>query len=167
MVHLDSERCHIQCLYAAGTLAKMVEEGEGCNIGVKLLRIAEVTNPCVVHNSLNEVLDATLSGPISFVVLNQGGPGGLGANAVNARSFHVDCRVIARRTGGWVYKGSAVVVKVPVCAGNESPEVVDAIDAVIGGLEKDRQDGVREMDKIVVIGLSIDEEEEHFGCCKG
>jgi hypothetical protein len=49
----------------------------------------------------------------------------------------------------------------------ESPEVVDAADAVIGGLEKDRQDGVGETDKILVGGLSIDGEEERLGCCEG
>jgi hypothetical protein len=31
-----------------------------------------------------------------------------------------------------------------------SPQVVDAVDAVVGRLEKDRQDGVEEADKIVV-----------------
>jgi hypothetical protein len=105
-------------------LAKIVKEGEGCNIGVERLGIAEVTNPCVIHNSLNEFLDATLSSIISLVDLNQGGPGGFGTNAVNARSFRIDCQVIARRMGGWVYKGSAIGVKIPVHAGNESPEVV-------------------------------------------
>ncbi len=44
---------------------------------------------------------------------------------------------------------------------------MDAIDTVVGGLEKDRQDGIGEMDKIVVQVLSIDGEEERFGCCKG
>jgi hypothetical protein len=32
--------------------------------------------------------------------------------------------------GGWAYKGSVLVVKVPVHVGNESPEVVDAADVV-------------------------------------
>ncbi len=59
------------------------------------------------------------------------------------------------------------MVEVPVRTGNKSPEVVAAIDAVLGGLEKDRQDGVGETDKIVVGGLSIDGEEERLGCCKG
>jgi hypothetical protein len=145
----------------------MVKEGKGCNIRVECLGIAKVTNPRVVHNSLDEDLDAMLSGLISLVVLNHGGPGSFGANAVDARSFHADVRVIARRTGGWAYKGSAIVVKIPVHAGNESPEVVDTIDAVVGGLEKDRQDGVGEMDKIIVGGLSINGEEERLGCCEG
>ncbi len=58
-------------------------------------------------------------------------------------------------------------MKIPVHAGNESPEVVNAADVVVGGLENDRQDGVGETDKIVVRGLSINGEEEHLGCCKG
>jgi hypothetical protein len=43
---------------------------------------------------------------------------------------------------GWAYKGSAVVVEIAIRAGNEAPKVVDAADAVLGGLEKDWQDGV-------------------------
>ncbi len=58
-------------------------------------------------------------------------------------------------------------MKIPIRTGNESPEVVDAVDAIVGGLEKDGQDGVGEMDKIVIGGLSINGEEEHLGCCKG
>jgi hypothetical protein len=136
----------------------MVKDGKGCNVGVKRLGIAEVANPRFVHNSLNEDFDAALSGLGSLLVLNQGSPGSFGANAVDARSFRVDCRVIACQTSGWAYKGSAVVVKIPIRAGNESPEVADAIDAVKGGLEKDRQDGIRKTDKIVIGGLSINEE---------
>jgi hypothetical protein len=68
-------------------------------------------NPCVVDNSLNEHLDATLSGIISLVVLSHGSPGGFGANAVSSRSFCVDVWVKARRTGGWAYEGIAVVMK--------------------------------------------------------
>jgi hypothetical protein len=67
--------------------------------------------------------------------------------------------------GGRAYKGSAVVVEISIRAGNEAPQVVDAIDPVVGGLEKDWQDG--EMDKIVVGGLSINGEEQRLGCCKG
>jgi hypothetical protein len=59
-------------------------------------------------------------------------------NAVNARSFFVDSRVIAGQTGGWAYKGSAIMVKKPICACSKSPEVLDAVDTVVGGLEKDR-----------------------------
>jgi hypothetical protein len=73
-----------------------------------------------------------LSGLISLVVLNHGNPGGFGANTIDARIFRIDVWVVACRTGGWVYKGSAVVMKIPVCTGNESPEVMDTIDTVIG-----------------------------------
>ncbi len=48
------------------------------------------------------------------------------------------------------------MVEIAICAGNKAPQVVDAIDVVVGGLQKDRQDGIKEMDKIVVGGLSID-----------
>jgi hypothetical protein len=145
----------------------MVEEGEGCIIWVEHLRITKVANPRILHNSLDEDLDTALSGLKSLVVLDLGSPGGFGANAVDARSFCVDCRVIACGAGGWAYKGSIVVMEVPVLVGNESPEVVDAVDVVVGGLEKNRQDGIGETDKNIVRGLSIDWEEESLGCCKG
>jgi hypothetical protein len=63
-------------------------------------------------------------------------------NVVNTRSFRVDHRVVTGQTGGWVYKGSTIVVEIAIRADNEAPQVVDAIDAVVGGLEKDWQDGV-------------------------
>jgi hypothetical protein len=84
-----------------------------------------------------------------------------------ATHFRIDVWVIAHQTGGWAYKGSAVVMKIPFGTGNESPEIVDAIDVVVGGLEKDMQYCVGEMDKIVVGGLSINGEEECLGCCEG
>ncbi len=59
------------------------------------------------------------------------------------------------------------MVKIAIHAGNKSPQVVDAIDMIVGGFRKDRQDGVGEMDEIIVGGLSIDGEEERLGCCKG
>jgi hypothetical protein len=59
------------------------------------------------------------------------------------------------------------VTKIPVCAGNKSPEVVNTMDVVVGGLEKDREYGIGEMDEIVVGGLSINGEEECLGCCEG
>ncbi len=62
---------------------------------------------------------------------------------------------------------SSVVMKIPIRAGNKSPEVVDAIGAVVGGLEKDRLYGIGETDKIIIRGLFIDGEEELLGCCKG
>ncbi len=48
------------------------------------------------------------------------------------------------------------MAKIENCAGNKAPQVVDTVDAVVGGLEKDRQDGVGETNKILVGGLSID-----------
>ncbi len=123
-------------------LANMVEDVEGCNIGVKRLEIAKVANPRVVYNSLDKNLDAMLSGLASLVVLKQGGPGSFRANAVDARSFCGDRRVITGQTGGWAYEGSAVMVEIAIRTGNKAPQVVDTIDMVIGCLEKDRQDGI-------------------------
>ncbi len=40
-----------------------------------------------------------------------------------------------------VYEGSAIVVDIAIRTGNESPEVVDAVDAVVGGLEWRQRDG--------------------------
>jgi hypothetical protein len=77
-------------------LTKMVEDGEGCNVGIECLGIAEVTNPRFVHYRLDEYLDAVLSSLVSLIVLKLSSPGGFGANAVNMRSFYVDCRVIAQ-----------------------------------------------------------------------
>jgi hypothetical protein len=145
----------------------MVEEGKGCNVRVKSPWIAKVVNLRVFHNSLNEDLDAKLSGLISLVVLDLGGPGGSGANMVSARSFCIDCWVVACQTGGSAHEGSAIVVKVPVRDGNESPEVVDTVDAVVGRLEKNGRNGIGETNEIIIGGLSLDGEEERLGCCKG
>ncbi len=123
-------------------LMKMVEDVECCNVRVKRLGMAKVTNPHVVYNSLNENLDAALSGLVSLIVLNPGGPGSLGANAVDERSFPGDCRVVTGQTGGWAYKGSTVMVEIAIRADNKAPQVVDAVDAVIDCLEKDWQDGI-------------------------
>jgi hypothetical protein len=120
----------------------MVEDVKGCNFGVKCLEITKVVNPRVVYNSLDENLDAAISGLVPLVVLKLGSPGGFDANAVDARSFCGDCRVVTGRTGGWAYKGSAVMVEIAIRTGNKAPQVVDAVDAVVGHLEKDRQDGV-------------------------
>ncbi len=123
-------------------LAKMVEDVKGCNIGEKCLGIAKVVNRHVVYNSLDKNLDTALSGLVGLVVLKQGSPGGFGANAVDGRSFHGDCRVLTDWAGGWAYKGSAVMVEIAIRAGNKAPQVVDTIDVVVGCLEKDRQDGI-------------------------
>ncbi len=120
----------------------MVEDVKGFNVGVKCLRIANFANPRVVDNSLNEDLDTMLSSLVSHLVLNQGGPGGFGTNAIDARSFCGDCRVVTCRTGGWAYEGSAVVMEIAIRTGNKAPQVVDAIDVVVGCLEKDWQDGI-------------------------
>ena len=45
---------------------EMVEEGEGCYIGIKFPGISKVTKSRVCHNSLIEDLDAKLSGLISL-----------------------------------------------------------------------------------------------------
>jgi hypothetical protein len=63
-------------------------------------------------------------------------------DTVYARSFRVDHRVVTGRTGGWAYEWSPIVVEIAIRAGNKAPQVVDTVDAVVGGLEKDRQDGV-------------------------
>ncbi len=47
----------------------MVEDGKGCYVGVKCLGIAKVANPHFIYNSLNEDLDAMLSGLVGLVVL--------------------------------------------------------------------------------------------------
>ncbi len=62
--------------------------------------------------------------------------------AVDTRSFHIDCRVVTGQMGGWAYKKSAVVVEIAIHAGNKAPQVVVAVDTVVGGREKDWQDGV-------------------------
>jgi hypothetical protein len=120
----------------------MVEDGEGCYIELKRLGIAKVANPNVIYYGLNEDLYAVLSSLVCLIVLESSIPGSFCASAVNARSFCDDCRVVTGRTGGWSYKGSAVVVEIAIHAGNKAPQVVDAVDAVMGGLDKDWQDGV-------------------------
>ncbi len=47
----------------------MVKDGEGCDVGVERLGIAEIVNPRVVYYGLNEELDAALSGLVGLVVL--------------------------------------------------------------------------------------------------
>ncbi len=50
-------------------LAKMVEDGKDCYVGVKRLVIAKVANPRVVYYGLNEDLDAVLSSLVGLIVL--------------------------------------------------------------------------------------------------
>ncbi len=59
------------------------------------------------------------------------------------------------------------MVEIAIRTVNKAPQVLEAVDAVVGSLEKDRQDGIGETDEIVVGELSIDGEEERVGCCKG
>jgi hypothetical protein len=66
-----------------------------------------------------------------------------------------------------VYKGSAVMMEIAISAGNKALQVVDAINAIVGDLEKEWQNGIGEKDEIIVGGLSINGEEEHLGCCEG
>jgi hypothetical protein len=47
------------------------------------------------------------------------------------------------------------VVEITIRAGNKAPQVVDPVDVVVGGLEKDWWDGIWETDKIVIGGMSI------------
>jgi hypothetical protein len=120
----------------------MVKDGKGCYVGVERFGIAKVPNSRVIYYGLDEELDATLSGLVGPVILDYSSPSSFSANMVDTRSFRVDCRVIAGWMGGWAYKGSAVVVDMVICTGNKAPQVVDAVDRVVGGLEKDRQDGI-------------------------
>jgi hypothetical protein len=146
----------------------MVKEDKGCNIGVERFEMAEVTNPRVHHSSLDEDLDVALSSLISLIVLDLGGPSShFSMDAFNTRGFRIDVWVIAHRMGNWMFKESAVMVEVPVHVGSKSPEVVDAIDVVVCGFQKDWGDGIRATEEIYVGGLSINGEEERLGCCKG
>ncbi len=99
-------------------------------------------NPHVIYNSLDENLEAMLSGLVSLIALKQSLPGGFGANVADARSFRGDRRVITGRTGGWACKGSTVIVEIAFRTGNKAPQVVDPVDAVVGCIEKDWQDGI-------------------------
>ncbi len=47
----------------------MVEDGEGCYVGVEHLGIAKVANLHVIYFGLDEDLDAALSGLVGLVVL--------------------------------------------------------------------------------------------------
>ncbi len=91
-------------------------------------------NPGVFDHSLNEGLDAGLGRFMSLLVLDAGSPGGFHPSAFNASCALHDGRVVDRWTGGWAHKGKAVVVEVPVGVGNEPPEVLDAVDAIVRDL---------------------------------
>ena len=135
-------------------------EGKGCNVGVKCLRIVEITSPRVHDNSLDEDPDAALSSLMSLVVLDPGGPGSFGMDTFNATHVIGDVWVLAHRTGSWVYKGSAAVLEVPIHTSVKSPEVVDTIDTTVQCLEEYGQDGIGETDEIIISGLSNNGEEK-------
>ena len=88
--------------------------------------------------------------------MDAGGPGGFRASAFDARCVVHNFRVIDRWTGGWGYEGKAVVVEVPVGIGDEPPEVLDAVVAIVRDLEEDWREGVIDANKIVIGGLSCD-----------
>ncbi len=145
----------------------MVEEREGRYIRIKRLGIAQVANPGVFHYGLDEGLDTSLGGLVSLVVLDAGGPGGLRASAFDVRCALPDGRVVDRWTGGWAREGKAVMVEVPVGVGDEPPEVLDAVGAIVGHLEQDGRERVIDADEIVVGGLSCDGEEGRCGGGEG
>ncbi len=101
-------------------LAMMVEDVEGCNVGVKRSGIVKVVNPRVVYHSIDENLDAALSSLVSLFVLNQYSPEVFGANKVDARSFHGDCWVVTGQAGAWAYEGSTIMVEIAICSGNKA-----------------------------------------------
>ncbi len=120
---------------------------------------AQVLNSGVFDHSLNEGLDTSFGCFVSLVVLDAGGPGGFRASAFDARCTLRDVRVVDRWTGGWAYEGETVVVEVPVDIGNEPPEVLNAVGAILRDLEEDGRKRVIDANKIVVGGLSCDGEE--------
>jgi hypothetical protein len=134
---------------------------------VERLRIAQVENPGVFDYSLDEDLDARLGHFISLVVLDAGSPGGFRASAFDARCVIRNVRVVDRWTGGWASEDEAVVVEVPVGVGNEPPEVLDAVGAIVRDLEEDGREGVVDANKVVVSGLSCNGEEGQCGGSEG
>ena len=104
---------------------------------------------------------------VSLVVLDAGGPGGFRTSAFGVRCVIGNVLVIDRWTGGWAYEGEAVVVEVPVGVGDEPPEVLDTVGAIVRDLEEDGRESVVDANKIVVGGLSCNEEEGQCGGSKG
>ncbi len=124
-------------------------------------------NPGVFDYSLDEGLEARLGCFVSLIVLDAGGPGGFRTSAFDARCAFRDVQVVDRWTGGWAYKGKAVVVEVPVGVGDEPPEVLDAVGAIVRDLEEDGREGVVDANEIFVGGLSCDGEEGRCGGSEG
>ena len=104
---------------------------------------------------------------ISLVILDGSSPGGFRTSAFDARCVIGNVRVIDRWTGGWAYKGEAVVVEVSVGIDNEPPEVLDTVGAIVRDLEEDGRERVVDANKIVVGGLSCDGEEGQCGGSEG
>ncbi len=63
-----------------------------------------------------------------------------------------DVRVIDRWTGGWAYEGKAVVVKVSVGVGNEPPEVLDTVGAIVRDLEENGRKGIVDATRLSSVG---------------
>ena len=59
------------------------------------------------------------------------------------------------------------MVEVPIGVGNDPPEVLDAVGAVVGDLLQDGRKRVVDANKVVVVGLSCDGEEGRCGGGKG
>ena len=59
------------------------------------------------------------------------------------------------------------MVEVPVGISDKPPEVLDAVGAILRDLEEDGRKGVVDANKIVVGGLSCNEEEGQCGGSKG
>ena len=99
--------------------------------------------------------------------MDAGGPGGFRTSAFDARCVVGNVWVIDRWTGGWAYKGKAIVVEVPVGIGDEPPEVLDAVGAIVRDLEEDGREGVVDANEIFVGGLSCNGEEGRCGGSEG
>ena len=59
------------------------------------------------------------------------------------------------------------MVEVPVGVGDEPPEVLDAVGAIVRDLEEDGREGVVDANEIFVGGLSCDGEEGRCGGSEG
>ncbi len=59
------------------------------------------------------------------------------------------------------------MVEVPIGVGDEPPEVLDAVGAVVGDLLQDGRKRVVDADEVVVVGLSCNGEEGRCGGGEG
>ena len=99
--------------------------------------------------------------------MDMGSPGGFRTNTFDARRIINNVWVIDHQMGSWAYEGKAIVMEVPVRIGNKPPETLFTIDAVVRDREEDGREGIVDVDKIVVDGLSNDGEEGCFGVSEG